>query len=153
MAKRPMNVCGGGLFGDESSPPPQAARPVALVLPSASAAPARRFTLPTIAIAIAPDGSATNLSTTGMMIGAFDFATHRDERTTLQAGSKLYMFSDGCYEVSNADDVMMTIADFSGVLAGAATHADALDRIVGATQAWQQRAEFEDDFSLVEFQL
>jgi len=105
------------------------------------------------AIAIAPDGSATNLNSTGMMIGAFEFAMHRDVRTPLTPGSKLYMFSDGCYEVSNADDTMMTIADFSSVLAGAAAHTDALDRIVGATQAWQHRAEFEDDFSLVEFQL
>jgi len=103
------------------------------------------------AIAIAPDGTATNLNSTGMMIGAFASAMHRDVRTTLTAGSKLYMFSDGCYEVSNGDETMMTIADFSGALASAAAHADALDRIVGATQAWQRRADFDDDFSLVEF--
>jgi sigma-B regulation protein RsbU (phosphoserine phosphatase) len=105
------------------------------------------------AIAIAPDGTATALNSTGMMIGAFEYATYRDIRTSLAPGSKLYVFSDGCYEISNGADAMMTLAEFSGVLAGAAPHVDALDRIVAATQEWQGRAEFEDDFSLVQFEL
>jgi len=105
------------------------------------------------AIAIAPDGTATALNSTGMMIGAFEYATYRDIRTSLVPGSKLYVFSDGCYEISNGEAAMMTLAEFSGVLAGAAPHADALDRIVAATQEWQGRAEFEDDFSLISFEL
>ncbi len=103
------------------------------------------------AIAIAPDGSAKMMNATGMMIGAFPFATHSDVRTMLEPGSKLYMFSDGCYEVFDGQGEIMTVTDFCGLLASAAPHADALDRIVGATQAWQQKAEFDDDFSLVEF--
>jgi sigma-B regulation protein RsbU (phosphoserine phosphatase) len=105
------------------------------------------------AIAIAPDGTATNLSSTGMMIGAFHFAKFGDRRTTLVEGSRLFMFSDGCYEVSNAEETMMTLADFSAILASAAPHADALDRIVVAAQAWQGKPDFDDDFSLVEFGL
>jgi len=105
------------------------------------------------AIAIAPDGTATAMNSTGMMIGAFSFATHRDCRTTLAPGSKLYVFSDGCYELTNSDDAMMTLAEFSDLLAATAPHADALDRIVTATQAWQNKAEFDDDFSLVRFEL
>lgn len=103
------------------------------------------------AIAIAPDGAATMLKSTGMMIGAFPLAIHADRRTTLEPGSKLYMFSDGCYEVYDAQGEIMTVEDFSGLLASAAPHADALDRIVATTQGWQQKAEFDDDFSLVEF--
>jgi len=105
------------------------------------------------AIAIAPDGSATHLSSTGMMIGAFSFATFGERKAALTAGSRLFVFSDGCYEVSDASETMMTVADFTQVLAVASAHADSLDRIVAATQEYQQRPEFEDDFSLVEFRL
>jgi sigma-B regulation protein RsbU (phosphoserine phosphatase) len=105
------------------------------------------------AIAIAPDGSATSLSSTGMMIGAFQFAKFGERRATLVEGSRLFLFSDGCYEVANASETMMTLADFSAVLAGAAANADALDRVVTAAREWQQKADFEDDFSLVEFRL
>jgi sigma-B regulation protein RsbU (phosphoserine phosphatase) len=105
------------------------------------------------AIAIAPDGTATQLSSTGMMIGAFHFATYTDRTTTLAPGSKLYVFSDGCYEVSNDAGVMMTVADFSAILATAAPHEDSLDRIIQAAQDYQHRPDFEDDFSLVEFNL
>jgi sigma-B regulation protein RsbU (phosphoserine phosphatase) len=105
------------------------------------------------AIAIAPDGSATQLGSSGMMIGAFPFATFRDIQTTIAPGSKLFVFSDGCYEVFDQAGEIMTVADFCGILAEAGPQVDALDRIVGATQAWQQRAEFEDDFSLVRLEL
>jgi len=103
------------------------------------------------AVAIAQDGTVTMLGSTGMMIGAFPFAVHGDRRTRLEPGSKLYMFSDGCYEVFDGAGEIMSVADFCGVLASAAPHADGLDRIVAATQGWQQKAEFDDDFSLVEF--
>ena len=105
------------------------------------------------AIAIAPDGSATHLGSTGMMIGAFSFAVFGDIKTTLAPGSKLFLYSDGCFEVSDQNDVMMTIADFSKILSQVAPHGDALDRTVAASRAWQSRDDFEDDYSLVEFQL
>lgn len=105
------------------------------------------------AIAIGPDGTETHLGSSGMMIGAFPFASFKDRTTTIAPGTKLFVFSDGCYEVFNEAGVMMSVADFSGVLASAAQEADSLERIVAATQAWQKRAEFEDDFSLVRLEL
>ena len=105
-------------------------------------------------IVIGADGAVSYLSVTGMIIGALPFATYTDRRETLAAGSRLYVFSDGCYEVWNEDQSeMMTAVDFAGVLAEAAKHADALERAVAASQGYQKRAEFEDDFSLVEFRL
>jgi len=101
------------------------------------------------AIAIAPDGSATNLSSTGFVIGGFSLSTYRDVRTTLAPGTRLFVFSDGCYEITNAEDVMMTLAEFSRILAAS----QGPDDVVAATQSWQNRPDFEDDFSLVEFKL
>jgi len=101
------------------------------------------------AIAIAPDGSATNLSSTGFMIGGFSLSTYRDVRTTLAPGTRLFVFSDGCYEITNPEDVMMSLSQFSQILAAS----NGLDDVVSATQNWQNRPDFEDDFSLVEFKL
>ncbi len=104
------------------------------------------------AIAIAADGSIAMLPSTGMMIGAFPAAAYKDVKTTLASGSKLFVYSDGCYEVTNAAEVMMTVDDFSKLLAAATKQKDTLDTAVKAVQSWQQnRQDFDDDFSLVQF--
>lgn len=101
------------------------------------------------AIAIKPDGTVHRLeSPPGFMIGAFPFAKYNDSSVTLEGGSRLFVYSDGCYEVSNPEGILMTIEHFCEILAGA--HSHGLDRIVAEVQGWQARPEFEDDFSLVE---
>jgi sigma-B regulation protein RsbU (phosphoserine phosphatase) len=105
------------------------------------------------AIAVAPDGTVNRLGSPGMIIGAFPFAQYSDSTITLDAGSKLFVYSDGCYEVTNAADRMMTIEEFSGILAGSLQHPHQLDKVVSAVQQWQQHPDFEDDFSLVMLQV
>jgi sigma-B regulation protein RsbU (phosphoserine phosphatase) len=105
------------------------------------------------AIGIAPDGSATQLAAPGMIIGALPFARYVDCKATLAAGTSLFVFSDGCYEVFNGNQEMMSLERFSEVLACAATGADALDRAVATARQWQTRQEFDDDFSLIQFQM
>jgi sigma-B regulation protein RsbU (phosphoserine phosphatase) len=105
------------------------------------------------AIVVSSGGSIRRLDLPGMMIGAFPFVKYADATMTLDAGSKLFVFSDGCYEVSNADGEMMTIDEFCVILAGAGSAHGGLDRIVSEVQQWQQRPEFEDDFSLIRFQV
>ncbi len=105
------------------------------------------------AIAVTPEGSAIQLGPTGMMIGAFSFAAYSDATVMLAPGSKLFVYSDGCYEVENSDKVMMTINQFSEILAASAPRPDALDHTVTAVRDWQERPDFEDDFSLLQFHL
>ena len=105
------------------------------------------------AIAIAPDGSVTRLGASGLIIGALPWATYTDCKTTLPPGTKLFVFSDGCYEVFDAEQNMMALDGFSTVLASAAPHPDALDHAIAAARQWQNRPEFEDDFSLIQFHL
>ena len=89
-----------------------------------------------------------------MMIGAFPFATYKDVTTQIEPGTKLFVFSDGCYEVVNGENKMMTVDDFSKLLSSAASYAKALDHIVFGVRAWQEEnQDFEDDFSLVAFEL
>jgi len=105
------------------------------------------------AIVIAPDGTVTHLAASGMIIGAMPFASYVDCRTTLAPGTKLFVFSDGCYEVFNAEKDMMSLEKFSSILASSASHPEALDQAVAAARDWQNRHEFDDDFSLMEFHL
>jgi sigma-B regulation protein RsbU (phosphoserine phosphatase) len=111
------------------------------------------------AIAVAPDGAVTQMIASGMIIGAFPFARFADRRARLAVGTKLYVFSDGCYEVfspatpDGAERNIMSLDEFCGILAGASVMEDGLDRVVAACRAWQGRDEFEDDFSLLEFSL
>ncbi len=105
------------------------------------------------AIAIAPDGTVNRLGCPGMIIGAFPFAKYADSTATLDPGSKLFVYSDGCYEVTNEAESMMSIAEFGSILAGTGQHPDQLDTVVNAVQQWQQRSDFDDDFSLVMLQV
>ena len=105
-------------------------------------------------VSVAPDGAVTMLSTGGLIVGAIDFAVYPEATAILPRGAKLYVMSDGCYElVRPSDSAMMSPAHFVDVLAAAAPHADSLDRIVAASRAYQSRDDFDDDFSLVEFTL
>jgi len=105
------------------------------------------------AIAVAPDGTINRLGCPGMMIGAFPFAEYSDSAMTLVPGSRIFVYSDGCYEVTNAAETMMTIEDFCAILAAAGKRPDQLDTVVHEVRQWQQRSDFEDDFSLVMLQV
>jgi sigma-B regulation protein RsbU (phosphoserine phosphatase) len=105
------------------------------------------------AISISSDGSVTQLAASGMIIGALPFANYVDCKATLAPGTKLFVFSDGCYEVFNAAQDMLSLEQFAGILASSAPDAGALDHAVNAARQWQERHEFDDDFSLMQFQL
>ena len=107
-----------------------------------------------MAILVTPDGAAAPLSGNGMIIGALPFAKFVDNHKTLPEGAKLFVFSDGCYELWAADrETMMSLEEFAVILAANAHHPDALDRTVAQSRQYQQRDDFEDDFSLVQFHL
>jgi sigma-B regulation protein RsbU (phosphoserine phosphatase) len=105
------------------------------------------------AIAVAPDGAVRRFDCPGLMIGAFPFAEYADHKVTLEPGSKIFVYSDGCYEVTNPADAMMNMDDFCNILSQGGREANHLDSVVGAVQQWQQRPDFEDDFSLVMLQV
>ncbi len=101
------------------------------------------------AIAIAPDGTPTMLSTPGLMVGAMDAAPYTEALTTLAPGTRLYVFSDGCYELGPENAPMMKLTHFAEILA----RSTSLDEVIAAAQAFQHRPDFDDDFSLLEFKL
>jgi sigma-B regulation protein RsbU (phosphoserine phosphatase) len=104
------------------------------------------------AIVVSGGGESHRLDLPGVMIGAFPTVQYHDASITLDPGSKLFVYSDGCYEVFHPANGMMTLDHFSGILAGSGS-GKGLDEIVNQVQEWQSRPEFEDDFSLIQFQV
>jgi sigma-B regulation protein RsbU (phosphoserine phosphatase) len=105
------------------------------------------------AIVVGRDGAMKRLDCPGMIIGAFPFMTYSENATTLEPGSHLFVFSDGCYEVTNPDENMMTLDEFGGILAGCVPHSDALDQVLCAVRGMATAGEFEDGFSLMELRV
>lgn len=107
------------------------------------------------AILVSGDGDGENfekLSTKGLMIGGMPDVPYQTETAQIETDSRLYVFSDGVYEVeySNGRGVM-SVDDFAAELARPAENGA---RKVKAMRGFSQRAQggldFEDDFSLVE---
>jgi sigma-B regulation protein RsbU (phosphoserine phosphatase) len=104
------------------------------------------------AIIVSATGEFHRLDLPGVIIGAFPWAQYSDASITLDAGSRLFVYSDGCYEVFHPSNGMMTLDQFCGILASTGSE-KGLDQIVNEVQEWQSRPEFEDDFSLLQLQV
>lgn len=101
------------------------------------------------AILVGPDGSTTQLLTPGLMVGALAEAAYSQKTVTLPANARLYLFSDGCYEVKRQpENALISLEDFVAILK---THGQDLDRVIGEIRTLQAKPDFVDDFSLVEF--
>jgi serine phosphatase RsbU (regulator of sigma subunit)/anti-sigma regulatory factor (Ser/Thr protein kinase) len=102
------------------------------------------------AVLIAPDGDVQHLAAKGAVIGAFPKAAYETLSVAVTPGSRLYLFSDGTYEVDRPDGDMMTHEEFSAILADE-KRPSGLDPIVEEIRRQQGTDAFADDFSLVEF--
>ena len=105
------------------------------------------------AVLVTTEGVMQQLGGKGTIIGLFESAQFTEMSMILDRGSRLFVYSDGCYEVFNSAREMMSMERFSQILAGAGPAADELDRVVTAVQSWQDRPDFDDDFSLIRLQL
>jgi sigma-B regulation protein RsbU (phosphoserine phosphatase) len=102
-------------------------------------------------IVVHADATASPLAASGLIIGLLPETVYKDSAATLAQGAKLFVFSDGCYEVFDPSQKMLDFDGFSQILTKEVGHPDTLDRVVASVRQWQGRTEFEDDFSLVEF--
>jgi sigma-B regulation protein RsbU (phosphoserine phosphatase) len=100
------------------------------------------------------DGQAvTAVGQRGLMIGLVDSRPVRSSSVTLPAGARLYLFSDGAFELKPENGGMLGWAGLAELLRTA--WSQPRERVAQVTQqlrARQQRAEFTDDYSLVEFE-
>lgn len=93
------------------------------------------------------------LATPGMIVGGMPGLTYNTETIKIEPGDKLYVFSDGVYEVDYKDGSgMMTDEEFATQLNAATPPSGQamVDYMVDWVREQQGHPAFEDDYSLVE---
>jgi len=109
------------------------------------------------ALLLPPDASSepVELGTPDMIVGVDTDYRYENRRTKVLPGSRLYLFSDGVYEVRKTSGKMMAFREFTELLAyrgrqeGGSTVQGVLQQMQGLAGA----DHFDDDFSLLEVTL
>jgi len=93
------------------------------------------------------------LSTGGLVIGAMPTTKYSNATCQVPINNRLFVFSDGVYELKNAHDEMVTMEDFGHILDRYVKEFhNELDKVVIEAQKLQSgKTTFMDDFSIVEF--
>ncbi len=110
---------------------------------------------PAVLLPAASPGAPQLLNAVNAIIGAMPGMQFKSERVTLAPGDRLFVFSDGVYEVNYADrpEIMMTVEEFAAELARPApAGVRKVEDVVAFIRRAQGRENFEDDFSLLEIQ-
>lgn len=96
-------------------------------------------------------GRVEKLSTGGMIVGGMPGTKFKEAEAEISPGSRLYVFSDGVYEVNYADGRgMMGVDEFIAELAKPAKEKSKVEEMMRFSQSAQNSERFEDDFSLFE---
>ena len=96
----------------------------------------------------------TVLESHGPMIGAVPDLEYPGGSVELDAFAKLYLYSDGAYEIERTDETMWPFDEFVAFMKQGPHDADdgsMMDRLIAHDRVLQGREEFVDDFSIVEF--
>ena len=94
------------------------------------------------------------LGTGGRLLGCDPDAAFRRESCKVKPGSRLYVFSDGAYEISRPDGTTAQLPDLIGQIARpAAQDRSKLDELLQWAQATRASGSLEDDLSILEVRL
>jgi sigma-B regulation protein RsbU (phosphoserine phosphatase) len=98
----------------------------------------------------APTGEVTRLSAVNVIIGAFPRMKYASESVTVPPGAKMYLFSDGVYEVDNPAGDMWTLDDLEAFLTSQPSgDGSEIDRLYAALQQMHGVPVLDDDFSML----
>lgn len=95
------------------------------------------------------EASPVMLRAPGAIIGGFPEARYTIGKHTVTPGSRLYVFSDGVYELARADGTTVQLEEFVAELGKPAT-ALKLDAVLAWATAIMAGSKFEDDVSILE---
>lgn len=94
------------------------------------------------------------LSTHGCVLGCDPAAVFRAESCELKPGSRLYVFSDGAYEITGPDGRTLQLADLAEQLRQpAASGQNKLEALLAWAKGFRGDALLEDDLSLLEIEI
>ncbi len=93
---------------------------------------------------------AAELQTPGLVIGGMPGIKFQKYTVDVEPGSRLYVYSDGVYEITKPDGSMVSLDEFIEVLSVPDTVGeDALDRIQVYTQKVNGPKAYDDDYSIM----
>lgn len=102
------------------------------------------------AVLVGPDGSLTELASQGLMIGAATGIPYDSSEVALQPNSKLFVYSDGIFEITKPDASMTSLDEYIVKIGQFQSKPDALEQMVIWGQDAQGGPQFVDDVSLLE---
>ena len=93
----------------------------------------------------------TMLESDGPLIGAVEGLEFNCGEVGVPAGSRLFVYSDGAFEVSRPDGSMWAFDDFVAALSDESTHPEGrLEGLLSRIREISARNDFQDDFSMLE---
>lgn len=96
------------------------------------------------------DGNAQQLESTSYMVGVTDDYDAPTMRMQLAAGDRLYLYSDGVFEIHLPAGGMWNFEEFVGFILETAPK-DRLDAMMAHTQKLQGKDRWDDDYSMIDF--
>jgi sigma-B regulation protein RsbU (phosphoserine phosphatase) len=97
------------------------------------------------------EGQAKELKTGGLVIGGMPGARFQKDSCVIPPGGKLYVFSDGVYEITKADGTMMQLSELTDELARSVPEGGSkLNEVVQFAIQANRSDQFDDDFSMLE---
>jgi sigma-B regulation protein RsbU (phosphoserine phosphatase) len=107
------------------------------------------------AVLVLPGGGAVELETGGPSVGIDTEAVYRVGKSSTPPGSRLFIFSDGIYEIRTKAGVFLGLEPFIGILSSHAAKtrsgSSALDGVLKDVQAVAAKSRFSGDGSLMGF--
>jgi sigma-B regulation protein RsbU (phosphoserine phosphatase) len=91
-------------------------------------------------------GPPQQLRTPGLVIGSLPGVRFSTAQSAVPPGSRLFIFSDGAYEITKADNSMLALDDFVQELGRAPN----LEAVISFTKQVNPKPTFDDDFSIVQ---
>jgi sigma-B regulation protein RsbU (phosphoserine phosphatase) len=93
------------------------------------------------------------LGTGGLVVGALPDQRYTNDAVTLTEPARLYLFSDGVYEIARPDAPRWSYDELAAFLAAAPPGASPLDRLREHVRTMSGTDTLDDDFSILELQL
>lgn len=97
-------------------------------------------------------GAITRLESQGLMIGVVPELDNPNDRTQLEAGDRLFLYSDGCFELPVPEGGVWGLEKFIASLVPE-VRGSRIDAVRAITRAVQGSDEYGDDYSFIEVEI
>jgi sigma-B regulation protein RsbU (phosphoserine phosphatase) len=99
-------------------------------------------------------GECRALKASGPCVGLSPAARYGDEQCVLRSPARLYVFSDGTYEITRPDGAMLAFSEFTEMISSPVPGEQSeLDRLLEFARETHGPGALEDDFTIIEMTL